>query len=297
MKIVIAGGSGFVGSHLVPYLRKKGHTLVTLTRSKELADSHFWSPENKELDLALLEGADVVINLAGESIIGRWNQKKMEKIRESRLEATRFLCESITKLKKGPQLYFGASAIGFYGDRGEETLDEQSAPGTGFLPEVCQAWESIPQQVLGANVRVVLGRFGLILGPDGGALQFMEKAFKTGMGGVLGSGKQYMSWIAIEDVCAAVLHVIDHLEVSGPVNFVAPEPVTNADFTQILGKVLGKPTVVSVPKMALTLLFGQGAELFLASSRVVPKQLTDTGFVFQFSRLEEALKNYLRINV
>ncbi|MCH9625569.1 MAG: Epimerase family protein [Chlamydiales bacterium] len=295
MKIIIAGSSGFVGSHLRTYFKE--HDLILLSRSTEQPSVHFWDPESKQIDPSILEGADVVINLCGESILGRWNQKKMDQIRSSRLISTEFLCNTLLQLNSLPKLYIGASAIGYYGDRGDEELSESSAPGHGYLAELCREWEAIPEKLCDRGVRVTFARFGTVLGSDGGALKQLDKAFRMGMGGVLGSGEQFMSWIAMEDVGGALQHLIEHPEIKGAVNFVAPGSLSNKEFTHILGHLLNRPTIVPVPKFALSMLFGSGADIFLASTRVLPKVLLDSGYQFQYPQVEEALKKYLLIKV
>ncbi len=279
MRIAITGSSGFVGSNLAYDLETKGNEVIRLPR---------------HIESQLLEGVDVIINLSGENIFGRWNKSKMEAIRESRVKTTQNLVNILEKLQNPPKLYIGASAIGYYGDRKEEVLDESSAPGKDFfLADVCQQWEEAAKPLTTKNIRVVFTRFGIILGKGGGALQQMEKAFKTGMGGTLGSGKQMMSWIALDDVLSAIHHIIEHPELNGPVNFAAPKAVSNAEFTQVLARVLNKPAVVAVPKFALNLIFGEGAEMFLASTNVVPKHLLESGYHFQYPELEAALRKYL----
>ena len=218
----------------------------------------------------------------------------MEQIRISRIQSTQFLCDTLQTLTTVPKVYLGASAIGYYGDRPHEVLDESSPAGKGFLPDVCQLWEAIPTALSAKGVRVCKMRFGIVLG-QGGALKQMEKAFRSGMGGVLGSGEQMMSWIAIDDVCRAMSHLIEHAEIVGPVNCVAPHPISNLLFTQTLGKVLHRPTLVPIPKFVLTMLFGAGADTLLSSADVRPRQLLETGFIFQLSHLEEALQKYLII--
>lgn len=294
MKIIIAGSSGFIGSNLVAHFEAQGHQLVLLSREPKKTNAYYWNPEERQIDPSVLEGADLVINLSGESILGRWTSKKMEQIRNSRLVSTQFLCDTLLTLPTLPKLYINASAIGFYGDRPQEILDETSQSGHGFLAEVCRQWEAIPAALASKGVRVVFSRFGIVLG-EGGALKQMEKAFRIGLGGVLGTGEQIMSWIAVDDVCSAMSHIISHPEISGPVNFVAPQSVSNASFTEALGKVLQRPTMVPVPKFALTMLFGAGADTLLSSSDARPHRLLETGFAFQYPELEEALKKYLSI--
>lgn len=276
MKIAITGGTGFIGTHLVSYLEKKGHELRLLSR---------------QLETAPLEGTDLVINLAGETIFGRWSEGKKERIRSSRIETTHSLCNFLLNLKNPPPLYIGASAMGYYGDRKEETLTEESSPGNDFMAQVCVEWEGAAAPLVNKNIRTLFTRFGIVLG-DGGALKYMEKSFRMGMGGYLGDGKQLMSWIAVDDLSAAIEHLIHHQEISGPVNFAAPEAVTNQEFAQTLGKLLHRPTF-AIPKFALSMLFGEGAEIFLSSTHIYPKRLLDSGFQFHYPTLEQALKKYL----
>lgn len=292
MKIVIAGSSGFIGSHLVTFFENQGYELVLLSRNPEGSKSHYWNPETQEMDLSLLKSVDVVINLSGESILGRWTQKKMDQILESRLVATQFLCDALLKGPSLPKVYIGASAIGYYGDRPDEVLVESSPSGQGFLAEVCRKWERVPDLLTTQNIRVVIARFGMVLG-EGGALKYMEKAFNMGMGGVFGSGQQMMSWISIEDLCSAMGHVIDHKEISGPVNFVSPHAVSNREFTEVLGRLLNRPTLVSIPQFALNMFLGSGSEMFLSSTHVHPQRLLESGYPFQFPDLESTLKNNL----
>ncbi len=292
MKIVIAGASGFVGSHLTEHFKE--HELVLLSTKSREGFTH-WNPEDKRVDLSSLEGCDVVINLAGESLIGRWSKEKMKQIEKSRIEATQFLAESLLRLQKLPALLINASAIGYYGDRGEEVLTETSGVGSGFLSEVCENWEALTAGVASRGVRVVLARFGLILGSDGGLLKQMEKPFKMGMGGYLGSGEQMMSWMAIDDLLSAMDLLIHDDSISGAVNFVAPGAVSNREFTHLLAKALGKSASLPIPKIALKMLFGEATQMFLASVHVHPEKLLAKNFQFECSTLEEALKKYLPI--
>ncbi len=295
MKIVITGSSGFIGKKLVSLFKDRGDTLILLSRNPKEGE-HFWDPSSQQIEPSILEGADVVINLAGESILGRWNQEKMAKIRESRFTSTQFLCDTLLKLEQLPRIYINASAIGFYGDRGEEVLTEESQSGHGYLAEVCRHWERIPDVLAEKGVRVVLTRFGLVLGEEGGALKLMEKPFKMGMGGSLGKGTQIMSWIAVDDLVRGIDFVIEHEELSGPINFVSPGAVSNLEFTKTLASVLQKPAPMPIPKFAISMLFGSGGEVFLASAHVHPERLLKSGFQFQYPNLEETLKKYLHIN-
>lgn len=292
MKIAITGSSGFIGSHLASYFEKKGHSLLLFSHSAR-EGAHTWDPEAKKIDASLLEGVDVVIHLAGESILGRWNPEKMEKIRKSRLLSTQFLCETLLRLSQRPSLYIGASAIGYYGNREGEVLTETSPPGRGFLAELCQEWETIPDCL---PIRVAKTRFGVVLGEEGGALQHMVKPFRMGLGGSLGSGKQMMSWVAIDDVIGAIDYIMHTPQLRGPINIVSPNPVSNKQFTQTLAKLLRRPALFSMPQSLLETLVGSAAEELLASCHVLPTHLLESGYVFQFPELEGALRKYLRLN-
>lgn len=285
MKIVIAGGRGFIGRAIATYFKE--HQLIILSRTPN--QGHYWNPDARQIAPHLMDGADVVINLAGESILGRWNQDKIERMRESRFKATNFLTELMKR--HPPKLYLGASGMGYYGDRGQELLTEKSPSGHSYLAEICRIWEQIPKQL--TEVRQVYMRFGLILG-QGGALAKMLPLFKLGLGGILGDGSQIMSWMAINDVCGAIKHIINHSEISGPVNFVAPQTVTNKEFTKTLGRVLRRPTFFGVPKWALKMLYGAGQEVFLTSLNLTPKVLLDSGYQFQYPQLENALRSFTK---
>jgi hypothetical protein len=248
------------------------------------------------LNPAELEGFDGVVHLAGESIAaGRWTEKKKRRIRDSRVRGTRLLAESLAGLQNPPRVFVGASAMGYYGDRGEEVLREESAPGTLFLSAVCREWESAAQPLSARGVRVVHARFGLVLGSSGGALAKMLPPFRLGLGGVLGRGDQYMSWISLDDAVGALLHALSTESLSGPVNAASPAPVTNREFTKTLGRVLGRPTIFPLPAWAARLIFGQMAEeLLLASARLEPAKLLKTGFTFRHPDLETALRHVLK---
>jgi uncharacterized protein (TIGR01777 family) len=237
---------------------------------------------------------DAVVHLAGENLVGRWTAEKKARIRDSRVQGTRLLCDALAQLVNPPKVLLCAAAIGYYGDRGENMVREDSAPGTGFLAEVCQAWEAAAAPVVQRGVRVVHLRLGVVLNPAGGALAQMLPPFRLGMGGVVGSGKQYISWIALDDVLGVMHHALRTETLGGPVNVVAPQPVTNYDFTKMLGKVLGRPTVMPMPAFAARLAFGEMADaLLLASTRVVPVRLQASGYTFQYPELEGALRHLL----
>jgi len=296
MNILITGASGFVGSALTPILIAAGHQVTRLVRSQpKSVDEVQWDPQTGVRDLARLEGIDAVIHLAGENIAaGRWTQEQKARIRNSRLQGTQTLCQALTQLALPPKVLISASAMGYYGDRGEEILHEESPPGCGFLPEICIAWEEATKPAERSGIRVVLLRIGIVLSPTGGPLAKMLLPFKLGLGGVVGSGKQYMSWIALDDLIGAITHTLTTEALWGPVNCVAPNPVTNSEFTTTLGNVLSRPTVLTVPAFVLRLVLGQMADdLLLSGARLEPKRLVETQYQFRYPRLEEALRAML----
>ncbi len=296
MKILISGSTGLVGTALTPYLASKGHLLHTLIRTTPLHPSQArWNPPQTGPSAEALEGVEAVIHLAGENIAsGRWTQSRKHALRASRILGTRLLVEAILKAPKLPRVFLGASAIGYYGERGDETLQEDSPPGKGFLPELCQAWESEVAPLVHRGVRVVNLRFGIVLSTKGGALARMLLPFRMGLGGAIGSGKQYMSWIAVDDVLGIIAFLLETPSVRGPVNAVSPQPVTNREYTQVLGKVLRRPTLLPVPAMVARLALGEMAEaLLLASTRAVPGVLLRSGYHFQWADLETALHHLL----
>ena len=298
MRILVSGSSGLVGTALIPVLTGAGHEVLRLIRAKSGSPSRellAWDPESGSIDAAGLEGLDTAVHLAGEPIAsGRWTAAKKARIRDSRVKGTRLLCEALARCAKPPAVFVCASAIGFYGDRGDETLTETSPSGSGFLAEVCREWESATDPAAKRSIRVVNTRFGVILSPNGGALAKMLTPFKMGVGGVVGSGKQYMSCISIDDCVAAIVHALSMNSLSGPVNVVGPAPVTNREFTRALGRVLGRPTIFPMPASAARLFFGEMAdELLLSSSRVVPQKLLDSGFPFADRDVEAALRHVL----
>jgi uncharacterized protein (TIGR01777 family) len=297
MNILVSGSTGLVGTALIPVLTGAGHEVVRLVRSKARNASKElvgWDPASNFIDAAGLEGIEAVVHLAGEPIAGRWNAAKKTRIRDSRVQGTRLLCDALAQLARPPAPLVCASAIGFYGDRGDELLTETSAAGTDFLAEVCREWESACDPAREKGIRVVNLRFGVILSPHGGALAKMLTPFKLGGGGVIGSGRQFMSCISIDDCVSAIVHALTNTAVAGPVNVVGPQPVTNREFTKTLGKVLGRPTVLPMPAFMARILFGEMADaLLLSSSRVDPKKLRDTGYQFQHAALEAALRHVL----
>lgn len=298
MKILVSGATGLVGTALNRSLKEKGHEVARLARSaaKDVATEIYWNPEQGIIDASELEGFDAVVHLAGESIAeGRWTDEKKKRIRQSRTKGTGLLTETLAKLKEKPEVLVSASAVGFYGSRGDEILNEQSASGSDFLAEVCREWELATQPAARAGVRVVNLRFGVILSREGGALPKMLFPFRMGVGGKLGSGKQYMSWITIDDAVEAIEQALTNKMLRGPVNVVAPKAVTNYEFTKTLGRVLSRPTIFPVPAFAARLVFGEMADATLLSSqRVEPRRLKESGFTFKYPELEGALRHVLR---
>jgi uncharacterized protein (TIGR01777 family) len=297
MKILVTGASGLVGSALVPFLESKGHVVLRLVRSGPVPGSAEirWEPEKGIESPAQLEGLDGVVHLAGENISeGRWSDEKKARIRDSRVKGTRTLSEALAGLTRPPQTLISASAIGFYGTRGDEVLTEQSASGDNFLAEVCREWELATRPAAEKGIRVVTLRFGVILSTEGGALQKMLTPFKLGVGGRVGDGRQYMSWITLDDVVGAIYYALTNETLHGPVNAVAPRAVTNLEFTKTLGHVLSRPTLFPAPKFALRIAFGEMADaLLLSSARVEPQRLKESGYSFQYPELEGALRHML----
>jgi len=295
MKVLIAGASGLVGSALIPALEAEGATVTRLVRTPAGAGEVEWHPNHDQIDAAALEGFEAIINLAGENIAaGRWTDEQKRKIHDSRVNGTHLLSEAIAKLKQKPKVFLCASATGIYGDRGDETLDEQSDSGGGFLAGVCREWEQATTPAVEAGVRTVNLRFGPILAREGGMLAKLLTPFKMGMGGRVGSGKQYISWVAIDDVVGAVKLALKDESIRGALNVVSPHPVTNEEFTKTLGHVLSRPTALAMPAFAVRLAFGEMAdEMLLTSQRAIPKRLNDAGYEFEFPELEGALKKHL----
>ena len=291
MRIAVSGASGFIGSAVVRRLEREGHQVSRLVRGVAKAGEIHWIPAGA-LDTAPLEGLDAVVHLAAENISGRWTHGKKSRIVNSRVQGTLTIAASLARLQQKPKVLVSASAIGFYGSRGDETLDESSAPGGDFLAEVARQWEAATEAASRAGIRVAMMRFGVVLGGSGGALKKMLGPFKMGVGGRMGSGQQWMSWVALEDAAGAVEHAIANGSVRGPVNVVAPNPVRNAGFTKVLGEVLHRPTVFPMPEFAVKLAFGEmGESLLLGSQRVAPKKLQESGYQFKFPELKEALES------
>jgi uncharacterized protein (TIGR01777 family) len=296
MRILISGSTGLVGSALVPFLTASGHQVIRLVRSGGDAGSIQWNPEEGTIDHGRMEGVDAVVHLAGENIAaGRWTSARKQKIRDSRVKGTRLLAESLAGMTRRPQVLVSASAIGYYGHRGDEILREESPPGQGFLPDVCRQWEAATDPATRKGIRVVHPRIGLVLSSKGGALAKMLPPFKMFVGGKVGSGQQYWSWITLDDLCAVILHCIEAGTLHGPVNAVSPSAVRNLEFTKTLGKVLSRPTIFPLPAFAARIALGEMAdELLLASARVEPTKLSATRFSFRHKELEPALRAVLR---
>lgn len=295
MKVVVTGSRGLVGSAFLSSLTAGGHQAVRLVRGHSAPGEFLWDPEKGSVDTQAFAGADAVVHLAGENIAaGRWTESRKLRIRDSRVGGTRVLAEAQARLERKPRVLVCASAIGFYGDRGDETLTEASSAGSGFLPEVCKEWEAASRPAAQAGIRVAQLRFGIVMTPKGGALQKMLLPFQMGAGGRLGSGRQWFSWVALDDVVGALHHAMLTEGLAGPVNVVAPNPVTNAEFTKTLGRVLRRPTVAAVPAFAARALFGEMADaLLLSGARVSPRRLLDTGYRFLYPDLEGALLHVL----
>ena len=294
--IAVTGASGFIGSAVVEAFTARGHRVVRLVRrpastSEEIA----WDPDGGQIDAPRLEGVDAVVHLAGESIAGgRWNAERKQRIRRSRVQGTALLAGALARLTSRPRVLISGSAMGIYGDRGDEVLQETSTPGTGFLAEVGQAWEASADAARMAGIRVVHPRFGMVLHPAGGALERMLPPFRLGLGGHLGNGQQWMSWISREDAIRVIAEGISNEALDGPVNATSPNPVRNAEFTRELGAALHRPAVAAVPAFALELMFGELAKAaLLASQRMVPARLKEIGFTFDNPELGPTLAGLL----
>lgn len=296
MHIAITGSSGLVGRMLTASLGSRGHRVTRVVRGDPGEGELTWDPSAGHLDVEPLCGCDAVVHLAGENIAdGRWSQAKKDRIRGSRVESTRLLSSALAALKTPPGVLVTASAIGYYGDAGDRLLEEQAPAGDDFLAEVCRAWEAASEPANVAGIRVVNLRIGVVLARDGGALQKMLTPFRLGGGGRVGSGRQFWSWIAIDDLVGTVEHVLGCEELSGPVNAVAPHPVTNLEFTKTLGKVLRRPTLFPLPAPVARLMLGEMADaLLLSSAHVSSRRLAESGYVFQFAELEPALRHLLQ---
>jgi len=295
MRILISGSSGFVGRALVDHLKRQGDDVTSLVRREPRGSGREirWNPAAGKLDPAAVSGNDVVINLNGHSIAGRWTDKTKAELRSSRLDATQTLARAIGHAETPPPLFISSSASGFYGDRGDRIVDESSQPGHGFLAELARDWENAALQANSGHTRVVTLRLGMVLG-DGGALRRMLTPFKLGVGGPVGTGDQWWPWVAMSDVVGAVDHIIGHHDIDGPVNVVAPGAATSRQFARALGRRIGRPAILPAPAFALRLAFGEMADqLLLASTKVAPRVLLETGYAFRSPTLETAFRSIL----
>jgi uncharacterized protein len=297
VNVAISGASGLIGAALIASLETGGHRAIPLVRRapRPGEDALRWDPASGAITPAGPSVADAVVHLAGESLMGlRWTAKKKRRIRESRTVATRLLVQTLTRLAKPPAVLVCASGVGYYGSRGDEVLSEESRPGTGFLADLAREWEAATATAIAQGIRVVNLRLGVVLSAHGGALAKMLTPFRLGLGGVIGDGAQWMSWIALDDVIGAIRHALTTDALRGPLNVVAPAPVTNVEFTRRLGRALGRPTLVPLPVFAARLALGEMAdEMLLASQRVVPARLQASGYRFRYPTLEDALRAVL----
>ena len=293
-RVLVSGASGPIGTALLPSLDTRGYEVVRLVRGVTNGNAAVsWDP-TRPVDPEAISGFDAVVHLAGESIIGRWSDAKKLKIRESRVQGTRNLAEALAQAKNKPRTFICSSAVGYYGSRGDEVLREESTGGTGFLADVCREWEAATQPAIRAGIRTVQIRTGIVLSSKGGALPKMLTPFKLGAGGRVGDGRQWMSWIDVQDLVGAIHHILKNDLLQGPVNLVAPKPVTNSEFTRILAGVLSRPAILPMPAFAVKALFGEmGESVLLGSQRVEPAHLVASGYPFRFRDLRSALTNIL----
>jgi uncharacterized protein (TIGR01777 family) len=294
-RILVSGASGPIGTALLPSFRNNGTSIVRLVRGRASGDDQIaWDP-SVPLNPATVSGFDAVIHLAGESIMGRWTKEKKEKIRDSRVVGTFNLSSALAETEEKPRVFICASATGYYGNRGDEALTEDSAPGTGFLAEVCQDWEEATTPAVQADIRTAHIRTGIVLSPKGGALGAMLTPFKLGLGGRIGSGQQWMSWIHVQDWVGAIHHILKNDLIQGAVNMVAPKPVKNLEFVKTLAGVLSRPAIFPVPEFAVKLAFGEmGEEVLLAGQKVEPTKLVSTGYPYRYRDLRPAMEALLK---
>lgn len=295
MKVAISGATGLIGTALRESLAADGVGILALTRQKSLPplETISWDVDRGRFDATALGSVDAVVHLAGEPIAQRWTEASKNEIRRSRVESTKLLVEGLKSLERKPKVLLSASAIGFYGDRGDETLTESAPAGKGFLPDTCQEWERAAMEAMGLGVRTAVLRTGIVLSTKGGALGKMLLPFRLGLGGPVGTGRQWMSWIHIDDLVGAIRHILSQEDVMGAVNGTAPHPVTNAEFAQTFGRALSRPAFLPAPGFGLKLVFGEMASMLLEGQRVLPKKLEETGYTFQFPELGPALADIL----
>jgi hypothetical protein len=292
MRIAIAGASGFIGRAIVDELRRAGHTVVTIGRTRPSSPPDVvWDPARGQLQPAALEGCQAVVNLAGVSIAQRWTESHKREILSSRIESTTLLAKTMAALSDRPLVFLSTSAVGYYGDTGDRRVDEYTSKGSGFLADVVAEWESAADPARHAGIHVMHPRFGVVLSPKGGALAKMLLPFKLGAGGRIGSGKQWMSWIALRDAARAVRFLLENPLLDGPVNVTSPSPVQNEELTQALARALNRPALATIPEFAIKLVFGDmGVETLLAGQRAVPRRLTAAAFKFELAGIDDALK-------
>lgn len=295
MKILVAGSSGLIGSALIERLSGDGHEVMRLVRRASVSrDEAQWDPATGSIDAAALEGTEAAIHLGGASIAGRrWNAAYKREIRDSRINSTRLLSETLARLDMRPATFLCASALGYYGDRADEALTENSRQGDGYLADVTAEWEGATSAATAAGIRVCNMRIGVVLSKNGEMPRSMLAPFKMGLGGKLGSGRQYMSWVHLDDVVGSFVHALHTLSIRGPVNVSAPSPVTNADFTKALARVLSRPALFTVPGFALRIAMGEMAQFALASSRLYPLKIVESGYRFEWDEIEAALRDIL----
>ncbi len=296
MRVLITGSTGLVGTQVVRRLENENEIvrLVRQSTKSRIGDDAVWDPNADSMDLQCLEDADAVVHLAGENLGRRWNPELKRKIRDSRVNGTGLLCESIAKCANPPKTLIAASAIGYYGSRGDEEMTEESTRGSGFLADVVADWEDATRPASEAGVRVVNLRIGVVLSRNGGALHSMMTPFKLCLGGIVGNGRQHWSWVEVTDVAHIVEFALNNESISGPLNAVAPKPATNREFTKTFGKVISRPTILPMPAFVTKIMLGEmGEELLLSSTRVIPQKLNEAGFEFGYAQLEGALRNAL----
>jgi uncharacterized protein (TIGR01777 family) len=295
LKVLVTGASGLIGSALVARLEARGDEVVRLTRSQPKGPRTYrWSPDDSELDARAVDGVHAAVHLAGETVVGRWTQAKKRRILESRARGTTLVSAALAGSDPAPAALLCASGIGYYGDRGDTPLTEQSAPGASFLAEVARQWEAATAPARDAGIRVVNLRFGIVQSPHGGALATLLPIFRLGLGGRVGNGRQYVSWVAIDDVVGAIEHALATDSIAGPINVVAPAPVTNAEYARTLARLLHRPALMPAPAFAVRAVLGEFAQELLGGQRVLPARLAASGYEFRYPELELALRHLLR---